>query len=862
MKKESEFYLSSHRMVLFCYTLFTVILGLETVLMGWEKWALLLMAAGLALSWMLHIQQRLAPYSRMWIYSILMMAAFFFYGVHDTSTFDLSTVMTVIIMIYTITGIRSLITLCQITFYLTFGYEVMIMLFSGTQFDSLGVTRALLHLLMVTMASWIARNIIERWSKVLDKSRDEIEELKEATERLDNFLANVSHEIRTPVNAVMGLSSVLEKEELPENVKESVNSIFGAGQRVSEQIGDILDFTEIDMDKLSVTNENYMISSLVNDLLVQMSSAEDYGLDLVVDMEADIPSELVGDSIKLKKILRNLITNGYKYSKEGGVYVHLYTLKREYGVNLIIEVKDTGVGMTEDEIEHIFEKFYQSDSGRTRSAGGLGLGIPIVNGFAKAMGGVLTIESRPGEGTTVRVSIPQTVDDPSPCLSVKDKEETIAAGFLGFMTTGSPKIREYYMDMVSHLVSGLSVDFYRVQSRQDLENLVSSVKVSHLFVGTGEYLNNIDYIDSLTEKMNVAVVVDRGFRGELGGKVTLLPKPFYGAQVANFLNHTFGSANEVIDERMICPGLKALVVDDEPMNISVARGIFESYGMTVKSASGGMESIEAFEKENFDIIFMDHMMPGMDGVEAMKRLRLVASRKKVDVCIVALTANAISSAKEMFLSEGFDGFVPKPIDITDLERVLKHVLPKSAIVYIKNDKKKTLPDARLVGSAVEDRYKALKDYGVDVAQGLKYSQNDEDFYLKLLGEYASDRDRKKNDLEKYYLEGNMKEYAIRVHAIKSTSKMIGANSVSDTAKLLENASKKSDREKVDELHGDFLSAYCSLMDIIKELKGVNVPEQIAAARDDEDPVPENSGGDDDIMEFAPAPESDGEEGKI
>ena len=843
--REKEIFLASHRMILFSYTFFTLILIGETFVMGWEKWAVILLGAGLALSWMLHIQQRLNEYSRLWVYSILMMAAFFFYGVHETSTFDLAAVIIVVMMIFTMTGIKSLISLCMISYYISFGYEIICMLINGTHFDALGITRSLLHVALVSMAGWIARIVIDKWDAVLGKSREEISELKEATGRLDNFLANVSHEIRTPVNAVMGITSVLQKEDFPEKYKEDIGSIFNAGARVSEQIGDILDFTEIDMDRLSVTNESYMISSLINDFLVQLAPTENYGLDLVIDMEPGIPSELVGDAIKIKKILRNLITNGYKFTRDGGVYAHIYPIKRDYGINLVIEVVDTGVGMSEDEIEHIYEKFYQADSGRTRNVGGLGLGLPIVSGFTKAMGGVLTILSKPGEGTTVRVSIPQKIDNDAPCLSVRDRENCIAAGYLGFMTTGNPKIREFYIDMIAHLSAGLSVPFFRAQSQKDLDKLLGSVKVTHLFVGTGEYFDNREYIDRLAEEMNVAVVVDRGFKGDFSSHVKLLPKPFYGAQVANFLNHSFGDNEEENEERMTCPGVRALVVDDEPMNISVARGIFESYGMIVSSALSGDEAIGICEKQDFDIIFMDHMMPGMDGVETARRLRLAASRKNKTLCIVALTANATSSAKEMFMSEGFDGFIPKPVDIMDLERVLKRVLPKSVIVYKKKTDTVRKPGALQTKS--EDRFTRLIDLGVDLKQGLKYSQDDEAFYLKLLSEYASNRVQKVEELNRLYETGNLKDYAIKVHAIKSTSRMIGANELSDIAKLLEDAAKKENKDIIKLNHPLLVPRYAELMDAISKTPGV-VKDDI---------VNENKDQDAEVLEFAPSDDNNG-----
>ncbi len=857
-QEENELYKSSHLMILISYTLFSVILIGESILMGWEKWAMVLIVFGVTLGWVAHIRRWMTDYVRLWMYSLLMMATYFFYGIHLTSTFDIALVISVVIMLYTMTGYRSLVLLCQVSFFVTFAYGLLNVYHSGTVIDPLLVSRSMLHIGMVLMVGWVSRTIIDKWNKVTGNSAEEIKLLKEQTDRLNHFLANVSHEIRTPINAVMGLSSVLEKENLPPQISENVYAISQAGHRVAEQMGDILDYTEIDMNKLSVTHEVYMISSLINDVLTQLNFADEFGLGLIVDMEARIPAELVGDAEKIKKILWHLITNGYKFTKEGGVYVHIYPIKREYGINLILEVKDTGVGIAEDEMDHIYDGFYQSDSGHTRTVGGLGLGLSIVNGFVKAMSGVMTVESVEGEGTTVRVSLPQKVEDPEPCLSIRERENCSVAGFLGFMTTGHASVREYYMEMIAHLVTGLAVPFQRVQSIAELDKLVATSHISHLFVGTGEYLENREYIDALKDSMNVAVVMDRGFTGEISQGLTPLPKPFYGGQVANFLNHAFDEGVFHTAEKMVCPGLNVLVVDDEPMNLLVARGIFEAYEMTVSTASGGEESIRMCEDNDYDVVFMDHMMPGMDGVEAMKKIKAHALKSGKEIIVIALTANAISSAKEMFLSEGFDGFVPKPIELSDLERVLKRELPKTAVEYRKIETNTQTgrkisstsdtqgSDDHDVDTADGDWLSALKTCGMDTAAAIRYCAGDIEFYRQLLTEYASNKDKKISQIRDLYDTGDLKGYEIRVHAIKSTSRMIGAGTLAEMASDLEKAAKREDIETVRSEHFMFADKYAGTLEVITRALDIN---------DETD-----NGAEDGVFEFDPDSENVDAEG--
>ncbi len=856
---------ASHLMLLIGYSILAVILVVESFLMGWEKWALIPITIGMVFSWIFHIRQLLSTNARLWFYAILMMFSFFFYGIHQTSTFDLAVVMAGIMVLYTLTGKKALINFAVITYYLSMGYEITVMALSGEEFDSLVISRTVMHCLIIFLIGWFSKAIIDKWTQVLDKSKDEIVMLTDATNRLNDFLANVSHELRTPVNAVIGLTGICIDKEDKEDIRRDMIAVRNAGRKVAEQIGDILDYSEIDRKNIVVNNEDYMLSSILNDLVTEIREYKSKDVELIIDVDPSIPSVMNSDATKIKKILRALISNGLKYTHDGGVYVRISCENQDYGVNLSIEVTDTGIGMSEEELERVYERFYQVDSGRARLGGGLGLGLSIVSGFVSLLGGFMIIKSKPDAGTTVHVSLPQTVVDASSCMSVNNPDKLCLGAFLHFEKFENPVVREYYNSMVLNIVNGLGIQMHRVDNTDNLKRLKESLPMTHLFVGEEEYCSDIELMEKLAKDMIVVVVANQDFTLPAKSNARILEKPFYCFPVTTILNTDI---NTRVKEggKLRLNGVRALVVDDEPMNLVVGKSIFKRYGMVVSTATSGPESIDICREKQFDIIFMDHMMGGMDGVEAMKKIRGDVTGLDNNVPIVALTANAMSSAKQMFLSEGFDGFVSKPIEIEELERVLKQVLPKSLLSfeyedeegnsYIaeeENDEEET-KEAIIKEPEKKTLAEKLEGSKIDVEAGLKYCLGDEEFYNTLLIQFANEASEKIPALMDFYEQKDWGNYEIIVHALKSTSKMIGAMELSEEALKLEKAAKEKKESYIFDNHDHVMSVY----EVLKEK--INQATDNSSGSESESEVLEfkpEDGKDkssDDVLEFAPMEE--------
>jgi len=829
--------------------------------MDWELWTIPIAIVGLALSIVLHVGRLASERARLAVYAAFLLLELFYYCVRAETVYDSTPVVAIMLILFAMTGIKGLIYADVAVGYLGMIFHLISRANDGGLImDPIHIIRVVGHFALVLAAGFVTLRLLDMWGKLEGAYNTQLQEVMEENMRINTFLVNVSHEVRTPINAVVGLSSVLLRQAKDESIRKDLSSIQDAGHRVGEQIGDILDFTEIDMGKLTVSNEHYMIASLVNDVLAEYPSRTLGEFELVIDVDTAVPAELIGDSAKLKKILHHLIDNSIKFSQRGGVYVRIYTGKRPYGVNLCIEVADTGIGMTKDELEHIYDSFYQSDSGRARMAGGLGLGLTIVRGMVRAMKGFITIDSVRGEGTTVSISIPQKVAIAENCVTMdSSRGQLCIAGFFRFEKYDTPRVREFYSALISNTARGLGISVYLVKNTEELETLRQSYGLTHIFVGEEEFIGAADYLEPLASQVKVTVIAREPFRPLPGSAIRVLYKPVSGFAVISLLSAA-PEMDGVWEEtgQLYTPGLEVLVVDDEPMNLMVAEGLFGGYGMHVTKAHSGPESIELCKKRQFDIIFMDHMMPEMDGVEAMKAIRANAVKEDRKPIIVALTANAVSGAKEMFLSEGFDAFVAKPIETTEFERVLKRLLPRSALSFAPPGAtappEGVTPDAQQVGKTVCEApsreqnplFERLKSVGVQTDKGMKFCRSDESFYRMLLGEFEKNTGLNCEKLEGYCQNRDWKNYAILIHALKSTAKMIGAEHLSETAATLEAAAKRSDAETVAQHHAKALSEARAILAALSEAMPRSKP--------DEDDVLEFEPGGDDVLEFAPQEE--------
>ena len=669
--------ITKHRFIMIIITIATIGLTIDSVSEHWEFWVNPLLIGGMIGLWILHFGQYLDEGLRETLFLAFGMFMALFHGVHETSLFDVCPVILLMLILFSVYEKLYVINLILIEYFLILTAQfVFVITPENISYDTVTVSRIVLQLVIVLSVYYICRMMIMNRLEQLDELERQKIDIESYDNDIEDFLSNISHELRTPVNVVNGMSELLMKRD---DGKE-LRSIKDAGIRLGHQIEDIQDYTECNRNKVMLEEEDYISTSLINDVVTSfrlVDSSRD--LELIADLAPDVPMMMTGDIKKLHKIFRHLLENAVKFTRHGGIFVRMYTENEKYGVNLCIEMTDTGIGMDLKDTRSLSRGMYQANKKRNRSSGGIGLGLFIVHGFAHRMGGFVKIESAKNAGTTVRVTIPQKVKDPTPCLALSRSFE---GDILFHVKPGKyrvPKLRDFYRIMASDLASGIHVPLYSAESRKEIERLMEKLNVTHIFMGQEEYEDDPEFFDELSRGDTVvAVSAAMDFTPSPGSRVMVMPKPLYGYPVIKILNE----GKEAVDieysdvsEKPSFAGLKALVVDDEPMNLVVATGLFRDYEMDVDTAPSGKESIRKVRNGDYDVVFMDHMMPEMDGVEAMKQIKMYAAEAKKDLAVIALTANAVSGARQMFMREGFDGFIAKPINTPDFERVMLRIFP-------------------------------------------------------------------------------------------------------------------------------------------------------------------------------------------
>lgn len=623
-------------------------------------------------------------------------------------------------------------------------------------------------------------------------------EIAKASSMKSDFLANMSHEIRTPMNAVIGLVDLALREEMSSAAKDYMRQIKASAKNLLVIINDILDFSKIESGKFDIISTAYEPLSVVNDLAsIANSRIGNKDIEFTMDISPDMPQTIFGDNVRIHQIILNILTNAVKFTQRGEVHLSLECIpdENEEYVTMKVAISDTGMGIKQEDMHKLFNSFQQVDSKRNRNIEGTGLGLAISKQLLSLMNGTISVDSTYGKGSTFFFELPQKIIDKSPSVPCVDKE--LSVGIL----IGN----EYVKKQLIKDLKRINADY---SSLDDLENS-DSLDFDYLIIEKVFYSQSIDEILDNNPSLQCIVISRPDVLNDISHpRVRIIYKPVYSLNLYNVMGITDISYNEQKTEvdsfTFVAPEAKVLIVDDNKINLTVAKGLIEPLNMKVDVAESAAEAIEHIGNMKYDLIFMDHMMPEVDGVECTHIIRRMLPSYN-DVPIIALTANAVGGAKDMFLNEGMNDFVAKPIEVKDIVSKLRKWLPQDKIIPA--DKKNT-PEPVEKAPA-----KSLDIEGLDTKSALELIGN-ETLFFTILKEYYTSIDKKADTILEHKKAERWRDYTIEVHSLKSTSKQIGANKVSAMAAELERAGNEGNHSFIIEKTDEMIAEYLRYKDIL------------------------------------------------
>jgi signal transduction histidine kinase/CheY-like chemotaxis protein len=635
---------------------------------------------------------------------------------------------------------------------------------------------------------------------IVDEIREQnrrLIELKEQAETANTtkstFLASMSHEIRTPMNAISGMSELLLRGELSREARGYAQDIKQASANLLAIINDLLDFSKIEAGKLEIIPVKYIIASLVNDVvnIIKMRIMEK-PLRFFVNIDSNIPNNLFGDEVRMRQILLNLLSNAVKYSEKGHIGLTITAENRDKKqIWLKISVSDTGRGIKPEDLVKLFGEFVQVDMKKNRGIEGTGLGLAITKKLCQLMGGDISVESEYGEGSAFIAIIPQGIESDSPfaCVEEPEKKKVLVC-----------ERRVVYGKSVCWSLLNMGVPHSLVTNKDELAEALRREEWSYLISGYGIFDRIKTFMDQPDgsfpggKKPSLALMVD-GEDETYMPDVRFLSVPPHSLSIANFLNgktdtKDFFDNSGYSGVRYTFPSAHLLVVDDIATNLRVAEGLLSAYHVRIDTCLNGFDAIEQAKRQEYDIIFMDHMMPEMDGIEATAGIRAweTTTKQSRQVPIIALTANAVSGMREMFIEKGFNDFLAKPIDVSKMDEALVRWIAKEKRVLGNTEP----------GNDSDDDPHSLVIPGVDIQRGISMTGGNMSSYKQVLALFRKDAQDRLPVLQTMPSAGDIATFVTQVHALKSASGSLGAVDISAKAALLESAGKTGDMKYIKE----------------------------------------------------------------
>ncbi len=514
---------------------------------------------------------------------------------------------------------------------------------------------------------------LQAYEKELTNAEEEKSRSEQIEQSKDVFLMNMSHEMRTPMNAIMNSAGLIAQKNVNPEVRRHVSYIRNACQTLISTIDDLLVFSEVKGNEMEFIGEAYDLPELLEEIINMISiRVMNSDLSFYVHIDPILPKTLFGDSGKLRQLFINILNNAIKYTMAG--YVELNVKARVLRADEVIleaKVKDTGIGIREEQIPKLFDAFERADDRLHDSIRieGTGLGLAISKSIAEGMGGKIEVESEYNKGSVFTFEVRQQVIDNQPLSDIRDSSQLSVLLY---------EDEEKGAEMVERALEDCEIEYFTARNSVAFRNLCTNGKFTHIFISLRHYRECERYLSPA--KSRIVLLLDIDETDETEEARDRIIRPVSCMNLGRYFNHLeMQGESEPGEVYFTCPGARVLVIDDNKTNLFVANGLLERYEMNVVTAISGREAVNLLDEKGFDMIFIDYMMPEMDGIDTLKAIRNEEWSWCSGVPCVVLTADAAEGAKKMLLSAGFDEYISKPIREEELADAIRRLIDPELI---------------------------------------------------------------------------------------------------------------------------------------------------------------------------------------